>query len=1121
MTNFNTRLGLDLGTDSIGWMLYRLADNGEITSVIGGGVRIFSEGRNAKSLASLNEDRRKARGIRRNLFRKKQRRNRLLKSLAESGLFPAKTENGEIVPDYIAGKKLETLDPWRLRAEAVEKRLPPHHIGRALFHLNQRRGYKSNTKTDDKQDSKVVGKARSKLRKNMEAAAAKTLGQYLYLRRQAKNEPSHKRTVRARPLKVTPAGVQEYEPLYPFRDDIAEEFDKIWETQKAANADFGKNKNGECGREAIRACIVDQRDLKRPIVGKCPFYPDLDRAPMALPSFQRFRILNDLNHLEYRDGRGLHQLNVNEREKILDGLLHKERLSFEAMRKEILGNEAAEFNYERTIRQKRKKNASKIREGEQKRRKDINGDVTGCKLRKALGQRWETLQIEHESLLASQDKFVQTIMDESEKDARKNFVAWNLNLSESEMEASFTIIAGLPKGRARFSGEAIRALIPCLEEGMLLDDAIDEAQADGKIGGKADTISGEIYGELPPYQKVARLRHLCLPRTPADEDNPENRRIPNPTVHVALNQLRAVVNDIIRIHDIDNRSLQIALEIGRDLPVGAKGRREREKENLANRDNNERIAACLKQEFGDGKVTGRNIKKRKLWEELAKNKLDRKCVFCGKQISARDLMSEDGGIQLEHILPFGDTLDNGYMNLTLACRACNQAKGNRDPFTAFADDDMHWSEIQKRASRLPHAKFKRFQKGALEKYSVRGRNFLPRQLPETQYISRAALHYLQAVCEDVYVVPGRLTGLLRAKWGLNSILAGFREDADENRNTKNREDHRHHAIDAAVVGATTRGALQKVATAANTGMGGEQLFVDKVPFPTAGEENFRRMVKSAIGKIIVSHKPRRHKSGKLHDETAYRIVKQESSHVIVSHHIPISNLEEKALYADSPEDEFPDIWGRAAKLRDHRNLRRRLIEWRAEFDGDFKKATAKAREYGVRRVEVMKRPRADSLIPIYHKGKGGDSGVKHYLPGNNWAYEIRLCRNGLWKGKAITTFDANTCKSTDDSAESSPLVMRLHCGDTVILGRLEGGDLVKLDKENAPIIACVREISERQVALAEHTDSNPRQRSKEGMPGHDRRIYLSSGESFRVRRARKIDVSPAGLMRKRPIPAAE
>ena len=54
------RLGLDIGTNSIGWWLYA-TENGAITEVIDGGVRIFSDGRDPKSKASLAVDRRVAR----------------------------------------------------------------------------------------------------------------------------------------------------------------------------------------------------------------------------------------------------------------------------------------------------------------------------------------------------------------------------------------------------------------------------------------------------------------------------------------------------------------------------------------------------------------------------------------------------------------------------------------------------------------------------------------------------------------------------------------------------------------------------------------------------------------------------------------------------------------------------------------------------------------------------------------------------------------------------------------------------------------------------------------------------------------------------------------------------
>ena len=47
------RLGLDLGTNSIGWCLLDLDSHGDPASIFRTGVRIFNDGRDPKSLGSL------------------------------------------------------------------------------------------------------------------------------------------------------------------------------------------------------------------------------------------------------------------------------------------------------------------------------------------------------------------------------------------------------------------------------------------------------------------------------------------------------------------------------------------------------------------------------------------------------------------------------------------------------------------------------------------------------------------------------------------------------------------------------------------------------------------------------------------------------------------------------------------------------------------------------------------------------------------------------------------------------------------------------------------------------------------------------------------------------------
>src|SRR5690242_12650994 len=133
------RLGIDVGANSLGWFVVWLNDKDEPTGLGPGGVRIFPDGRDPKSKESNAADRRVARGMRRRRDRYLQRRGNLLALLVKHGLMPA---------EEAARKTLESLDPYELRAKALDQTLPPHHIGRALFHLNQRRGFLSNRKTE-------------------------------------------------------------------------------------------------------------------------------------------------------------------------------------------------------------------------------------------------------------------------------------------------------------------------------------------------------------------------------------------------------------------------------------------------------------------------------------------------------------------------------------------------------------------------------------------------------------------------------------------------------------------------------------------------------------------------------------------------------------------------------------------------------------------------------------------------------------------------------------------------------------------------------------------------------------------------------------------------------------
>ncbi|MCF7840942.1 MAG: type II CRISPR RNA-guided endonuclease Cas9, partial [Candidatus Marinimicrobia bacterium] len=138
-------LGLDLGPNSIGWALI----DDEAGKIIGTGVRIFEEGLNRKGAQeeSKNATRRAARQARKMNARRKNRLKRLSYILTDLSMFPG-SKNEEAA--------FFQIDPYKVRAEGLHRKLTLFELGRAFYHLNQRRGYKSNRKTDKENDKSVI-----------------------------------------------------------------------------------------------------------------------------------------------------------------------------------------------------------------------------------------------------------------------------------------------------------------------------------------------------------------------------------------------------------------------------------------------------------------------------------------------------------------------------------------------------------------------------------------------------------------------------------------------------------------------------------------------------------------------------------------------------------------------------------------------------------------------------------------------------------------------------------------------------------------------------------------------------------------------------------------------------
>ena len=134
------RLGLKVGTNTIGWAALEFVGRPPAPArITGSGVRVFSDGRRTRDRQPNAVARRISRQKRKLRSRTLKRRRRFMEALILHGLMTG---------DAAERKTLEKLDPWILRVRALDEKLTMHELGRALFHLQQRRGFRFNRRTD-------------------------------------------------------------------------------------------------------------------------------------------------------------------------------------------------------------------------------------------------------------------------------------------------------------------------------------------------------------------------------------------------------------------------------------------------------------------------------------------------------------------------------------------------------------------------------------------------------------------------------------------------------------------------------------------------------------------------------------------------------------------------------------------------------------------------------------------------------------------------------------------------------------------------------------------------------------------------------------------------------------
>ncbi|NMH86915.1 type II CRISPR RNA-guided endonuclease Cas9 [Flavivirga algicola] len=838
-------LGLDLGTNSIGWAIIDDSQN----KILGIGSRIFPMGvdnlGDGDNEMSKNASRTGARGVRRQFFRRRLRKKKLLKALSNYNMCPLHDQDFETwkKTKQFPSKKLApwfALNPYDLRQKALHEKLSLEEIGRIFYHLIQRRGFLSNSRKGGADDGAIFkGNAKEGKTGITETAARikeKTLGSYFFEIYPKENQPFQ-------------SGLERIRNRYTTRKMYVDEFELIWARQ-APHHDilndelktlFGGRKLDGYKEDGI---LFHQRPLRsqKHLVGYCPFEPTKTKCPLSAIVFEQFRVWQWVNTVECNGTK----INQEEKQKIAHFLFSIEKPTFKRIRK-VIGKENAayKFNY---------KDDDKI---------VGTHTISNLSHKKYFGKKWFDLTQKE------QDDIWHVLYFFDSKSNLKAYAIknWDFNEVQAEAISKFNV----KDGYASLSRKAISNILPFLQQGYAYDVAvamggikntfgskwqndslennkkqlelIDNVEdiVHSKIeGGYIDVIKKQLkkdfgfsdkqlkklYHHSATISKQQLLKKLPLGK----EADKEIQSIKNPIVITALFELRKLVNELIGDYGAID---EIKVEMARDLKSSKSKRNQIRRNQKRLERENDRIKSEVEKY---ARITHENLLKFKLWEECKKT-----CPYTGKAISVIDLFS--GEVQIEHIHPWSRSLNDSFINKTLCWADENRRKGDKTPFEFYGGDESNWAAIKERALKLfsdtkeyPNAyqKFKRFVQRNFDD------DFTSRQLNDTRYISKEAKNYLSKICNKVTVSPGQLTAKLRQKWGLNHVL--------NTENSKSREDHRHHAIDALVMACTKASYVQELSKWNRYNRKPE---LKDFPMPWG---TFRYDAEKVVDNILVSHK---------------------------------------------------------------------------------------------------------------------------------------------------------------------------------------------------------------------------------------------------------------------------
>lgn len=1045
------RLSLDVGTASLGLIALKLDDELKPIDVAYSSLHIFSEPLLPAKSGGVGEPKKAARRLARQQRRLIERRARRLRRI--SHLAPLiGLQAGKVATDD--GQHIHAL-----RSNATTSRIELPDFLNVLLKLAKRRGYAGGFKVKKEEDETGQVEGGIKDLKNLlgENNCA-TLGDLLSMRF---GDTEHAGRGPRLSLKLKTLG------LYAHRHMLENEFDQIWAEQASHHPILNDEAAAYSVRGLIEAlpikqhfkeAVFYQRPLKSVagMVGQCALEPTLARSPAAQPVAQAFRVEKQLADLRWGMGRMQRTVSKSQRDHIRAMLLDPEQLNkdgaltfgkiYKSLEKAGLKQEfPSQFNTDRFSRE----------------------TLIGDKTSKAMStiemfDHWTRLDA------ATQLRVINFIADLGSPE----FVDsenWHQGMKHPPKQEVITFInqwvdsgtfdrlskMGFDTGRAAYSVKALKQITA-------------KMQADG--GCDEHTAKEHFYKSPTPTGEL--LMHLPQPASTG-----------NVVVDVALRVVRQAVNQCLQA--MGSPPVQVIVELSRDMALGLKARGD--KEIAINKNRKARENAKREIESADPSSRASN---NDIFRYLLAQEQDFHCPYCSKRLELNEAL-DGNATNVDHILPRSLTqVKRQRSHVVIAHRTCNAAKADKVPLEAFKGETDRISAIENCANILKRKRSYRKANYLLaESYEAEKLNdktledFTERQFIESSWIAKLTALWMKDVSQNVSVSRGELTAQLRRAWKLETVIPQVRletkidpkSDKPDNhlplfdddkpakqisrdefekfracwenhhgpevertdRKIDKRIDHRHHLIDALVIGLSDRSMYMNMAKGYKQRMEQRAAGVRGIkPWQTPEPpiRNIREIALRLVRETKVRHKTDRYSAGNFFQKTAYAKAFMDDGKSRLVRSIDLIELTDTNYSLDKARKGISDIVSTETQKIVSEEFERRIA------DGDDVKAALSIPitdwRYGtsIRQVRIYQRlgrgfASGEDVIKVELVGRSHQQNVpnsKHYLS-EGYAY-VALIAN-----ESGAVIDAVSVRSADAPIfDLSKVSRRIFRSDTVL-----------------------------------------------------------------------------------------